>query len=239
MPARLIDDRIGTAFDIRPGVNTIGRHAENDVCLPGMAVSRYHCEIRVEDGAWVLEDQGSTYGTYVNGRKVEGTVALNDGDSIVLGITKAAPEGEFRLTFRAGKEGASAAGRVAGAARAARAGIARRKIEAGRWAIEDAGEHLVARMTGVFRRNETDELLQHIRTEVRATPRTVALDLGKVTYMNSYTLASLIELAASQRERGKALRVFGAAGSVLKLLEMPGEASPIEVCRSEDEALRG
>jgi len=236
MPAKLIDDRIGSAYELRPGVNTIGRHAENDVCLPGMAVSRYHCEIRVEDGAWVLEDQGSTYGTYVNGRKVEGSLALGDGDSVVVAVTSAAPEGEFRLTFRAGAEGASTAAKAAGAARAL---LSRRKIEAGRWAIEDSGEHLLARMAGVFRRNESDELLLHIRTEVRATPRTVVLDLGKVTYMNSYTLAALIGLATSQQESGKALRVFGAAGSVLKLLEMPGEANPIELCRSEKEALRG
>jgi len=50
----------------------IGRAEDCDICIRADGVSRYHCEIAPEDvDACVVRDLGSTYGTYVNGRRVE------------------------------------------------------------------------------------------------------------------------------------------------------------------------
>ncbi len=59
----------------------IGRQLENDIVLHEEFVSRFHAEIRFEEGKYVLQDNGSTSGTFVNGRKIDRCV-LNSGDLI-------------------------------------------------------------------------------------------------------------------------------------------------------------
>lgn len=54
--------------------------------LPGRAVSTIHARIRHEPGGWVLEDAGSTNGSYVNGARVERAL-LGPGDIVELGRT--------------------------------------------------------------------------------------------------------------------------------------------------------
>ena len=66
----------------------------------------------------------------------------------------------------------------------------------------------------------------------------MALDLSKVRHMNSYALSALIALLPDHQEQGLILRVFGAKGTVLKLMMLPGEANPIEVCDDEEQATR-
>ncbi|MBN1312762.1 MAG: FHA domain-containing protein [Anaerolineae bacterium] len=82
--ARLVTDG-GQAFQIVGGENRVGRAPDNDICLSGdQTISRWHAVIvRQEDGA-VLQDLGSTGGTYVNGERVT-TVYLQDGDEIQFG----------------------------------------------------------------------------------------------------------------------------------------------------------
>ena len=51
---------------------------------PGPGISRSHCTLtRADDGVW-LEDH-STYGTFVNGERVTGRVALRIGDVLRIG----------------------------------------------------------------------------------------------------------------------------------------------------------
>jgi diguanylate cyclase (GGDEF)-like protein len=70
----------------------IGRTADNDLSLPEPEVSRRHAILELvpaEDGTVnvLLHDQGSTNGTYVNGRRVEAnaTVRLENGDVVRVG----------------------------------------------------------------------------------------------------------------------------------------------------------
>ncbi|MBN2240021.1 MAG: FHA domain-containing protein, partial [Dehalococcoidales bacterium] len=69
---------------------TIGRSPENDIVLDHPAVSRKHAQIiQKETGdIYVLEDLGSSNGTYVNGIKVVQPVTLNKGDIIRIGAVK-------------------------------------------------------------------------------------------------------------------------------------------------------
>ena len=62
----------------------IGRQMENDIVFHEEFVSRFHAEIRFEDGKYILQDNGSTSGTFVNGRKIDRCV-LNSGDLISIG----------------------------------------------------------------------------------------------------------------------------------------------------------
>jgi len=77
----------GTTLDIpldHPRV-TVGRRPTNDVCLPYPAVSATHAAfLTAPPGVIVVEDLGSTNGTFVNGKSV-GRSLLSDGDRIDIG----------------------------------------------------------------------------------------------------------------------------------------------------------
>jgi signal transduction histidine kinase len=61
----------------------LGRHLDNDVVLHEDSISRFHAELHHENGRYVLYDQQSTSGTFVNNQRVERCV-LNSGDVITL-----------------------------------------------------------------------------------------------------------------------------------------------------------
>jgi serine phosphatase RsbU (regulator of sigma subunit)/pSer/pThr/pTyr-binding forkhead associated (FHA) protein len=65
-------------------VVAIGRRGENDVRLVGSDISRDHAEIAAADGAYILRDKGSRYGTFVNGEQVSER-SLHHGDRIQFG----------------------------------------------------------------------------------------------------------------------------------------------------------
>jgi diguanylate cyclase (GGDEF)-like protein len=66
---------------------TIGRGSENDVVVKLADVSRSHCRISRRDGSYVVEDLGSTNGTYLNEQKLpaSATRPLHAGDVLNLG----------------------------------------------------------------------------------------------------------------------------------------------------------
>jgi pSer/pThr/pTyr-binding forkhead associated (FHA) protein len=68
---------------IEKQVIRIGRQMENDIVFHEEFVSRFHAEIRFEDGKYILRDNESTSGTFINGRKVDRCV-LNSGDLISI-----------------------------------------------------------------------------------------------------------------------------------------------------------
>lgn len=61
-----------------------GRDSYNVVCLtiPEDVISREHAFIEVREGSYFVTDRGSDNGTYVNGRRVDGSRKLKDGDRI-------------------------------------------------------------------------------------------------------------------------------------------------------------
>jgi pilus assembly protein CpaF len=61
---------------------TIGRADDNRLVLPGKKVSRRHGVIEGRGGVYSFADKGSTFGSFLNGRKVEGSVSLSDGDEL-------------------------------------------------------------------------------------------------------------------------------------------------------------
>jgi serine phosphatase RsbU (regulator of sigma subunit) len=89
-PRLLITDALGQrSIAIDKPLVTLGRRAENDVCLTGAGVSRVHAEILVEADQWRLKDCGSRFGTFVNGQRRDEHL-LAHGDRIRLGHSEAA-----------------------------------------------------------------------------------------------------------------------------------------------------
>jgi len=63
----------------------IGRDTTADLVINIAEVSRRHARLRLEAGGFVIEDLGSTNGTFVNGQRMTGPTMLRPGDRIQLG----------------------------------------------------------------------------------------------------------------------------------------------------------
>jgi len=66
---------------------TIGRSPDCDLVINDQFASGRHATVFFAEGAFRLRDEGSTNGTTVNGERVKGEVALQEGDRITVGIT--------------------------------------------------------------------------------------------------------------------------------------------------------
>ena len=75
----------GSEFAVA-GTMTIGRDADNGIVLGDASISNQHARLeRVRDG-WRIVDLGSTNGTFVNGRGLDGSgLILRGGEQISVG----------------------------------------------------------------------------------------------------------------------------------------------------------
>lgn len=77
----------GTVFELTKEVSLIGRDVTNDVVVGDVEVSRQHSRLTRTPGGYVLEDLGSTNGTFVNGERLVAPRVMNPGDLVALGET--------------------------------------------------------------------------------------------------------------------------------------------------------
>ncbi len=75
----------GQRMTVRSPVVNIGRADYNDVVVPDDSVSSGHAKLQRREGVWILTDQGSTNGTYVDGERVEGEYPLSPGATLRFG----------------------------------------------------------------------------------------------------------------------------------------------------------
>lgn len=66
-------------------ITTMGRDVNNAIVVDDPFASAEHAILTYRGRAWYLEDLGSTNGSYVNGRPVEGVAALSFGDELQVG----------------------------------------------------------------------------------------------------------------------------------------------------------
>lgn len=66
-------------------VLTVGRVQDNDLTLAKGNVSKRHCRIEFTDGRFVVTDEDSTNGTYVNRRRIAAPTIVREGDRIYVG----------------------------------------------------------------------------------------------------------------------------------------------------------
>lgn len=74
----------GMTYVLSPGNTTVGRHPESDIFLNDVTISRQHCRFVLGEGKLMVEDSGSTNGTYVNDARVD-EAQLRAGDEVVVG----------------------------------------------------------------------------------------------------------------------------------------------------------
>jgi Inner membrane component of T3SS, cytoplasmic domain len=74
----------GQALDLTDAA-ILGRAERADVVLADPAVSSEHARVSRVGRAWVISDLGSTNGTRLNDRRVDGDVPLAQGDVVALG----------------------------------------------------------------------------------------------------------------------------------------------------------
>jgi pSer/pThr/pTyr-binding forkhead associated (FHA) protein len=85
----------GSRFLLDKDVTTAGRHADSEIFLDDVTVSRRHATFTREGDAFTVSDAGSLNGTYVNRDRID-TVLLKDTDEVQIG--------KYRLVFFQGHE---------------------------------------------------------------------------------------------------------------------------------------
>ena len=63
----------------------IGRDASNGVAINDAEVSRKHAKLSLQGSAYVIQDLGSTNGSFVNGHRLTGPQVLNPSDTVSFG----------------------------------------------------------------------------------------------------------------------------------------------------------
>ncbi len=80
-----LTDPTGREHPLTGETITIGRAVESDIVITSRRVSREHASVRREGRRTMLEDLGSTNGTFLNDERVLAPAALHDGDRIQIG----------------------------------------------------------------------------------------------------------------------------------------------------------
>lgn len=77
----------GMSFPMTGNQVVVGREEGLEVVLQDPEASRRHTRISWQGGSFVIEDLGSTNGTFVNGVQITSPQVLSPGDSIGIGQT--------------------------------------------------------------------------------------------------------------------------------------------------------
>jgi pSer/pThr/pTyr-binding forkhead associated (FHA) protein len=77
----------GTRIGLTGAPVLIGRANDSTLVLTDDYASTRHARISLQDGMWVVEDLGSTNGTYLGPRKLDGPVPMEIGVPLRIGKT--------------------------------------------------------------------------------------------------------------------------------------------------------
>jgi len=75
----------GASFTLEGDQLTVGRDATNEIVINDAEISRRHARLTFQGGKYVLEDLGSTNGTFVNGQRLAGPRVLKAGEVVQFG----------------------------------------------------------------------------------------------------------------------------------------------------------
>jgi pSer/pThr/pTyr-binding forkhead associated (FHA) protein len=78
-------DPDGIDFKLYGGRTKIGSSNHCKIFVNDSTISEEHVLLLCKDGKIILQDELSANGTFVNGKRIEERVLLNDGDEIKLG----------------------------------------------------------------------------------------------------------------------------------------------------------
>jgi pSer/pThr/pTyr-binding forkhead associated (FHA) protein len=80
-------DLMGTRISLTGAPVLIGRAPDSTLVLTDDYASNRHARISLQDGMWLVEDLGSTNGTYLGQRKLDGPVPMEMGVPVRIGKT--------------------------------------------------------------------------------------------------------------------------------------------------------
>jgi len=75
----------GKIFELIQEELTIGRDITNRIVINDPEISRKHARLSLQSGSYVIEDLGSTNGTFVDGQRLIGPHVLRPGETIMFG----------------------------------------------------------------------------------------------------------------------------------------------------------
>jgi predicted component of type VI protein secretion system len=76
---------VGKVFPLDAQEISIGRETTNTIVINDVQVSRRHARMDLRGPTYVIQDLGSTNGTFVNGIRISGTLVLTPGDLVTFG----------------------------------------------------------------------------------------------------------------------------------------------------------
>src|ERR1700757_866547 len=83
---RIVRGRAGAeTLKLGDGITVVGRHDDCQLRIKSSQVSRRHCELFEKKGLLLVKDLGSSNGTYVNGKRIQGQRVLDAGDELAIG----------------------------------------------------------------------------------------------------------------------------------------------------------
>lgn len=78
---------VGRTYELIKDVVTMGRDMSNDIVINDAESSRHHARLTKQGATYVVEDLGSTNGTFVNNARLSTPRPLSPGDVIGMGET--------------------------------------------------------------------------------------------------------------------------------------------------------
>lgn len=90
MPILFVYSRKGkfSQLSVKGEKITIGRSSENEVIVKDPYSSNLHAFIYPSDRGYVLKDNNSKNGTFLNSKRIQGEIELKKGDEILIGSTR-------------------------------------------------------------------------------------------------------------------------------------------------------
>lgn len=76
---------VGKVYPLDGAELTVGRDTSNAVSINDAEVSRKHAKLELRGTAYLIQDLGSTNGTFVNGMRITSAQVLNPGDTVSFG----------------------------------------------------------------------------------------------------------------------------------------------------------
>lgn len=75
----------GKVFPLLKNEISMGRDINNEIVINDAEISRKHCRLKLSGNGYIIEDLGSTNGTWVDEQRISGQYQLSHGDTIRLG----------------------------------------------------------------------------------------------------------------------------------------------------------
>ena len=76
---------VGKTFPLDAQEISIGRDAVNIIAINDAEISRRHARMELRGSAYMIQDLGSTNGTFINGTRISEMQVLNPGDTVSFG----------------------------------------------------------------------------------------------------------------------------------------------------------